>query len=66
MLPTRYIERVSDNYVRMFGLKPKMTYTSPLDHGDHPELDTSDEIPTEETKKYQSIIGALQWVVTLG
>ena len=66
MSPTRYIERVSDNYVRMFGVKPKMTYPSPLDRGDHPELDISDELPTEAIKNYQSIIGALQWVVTLG
>ena len=66
MSPTKYIERMMDNYIRMFGSAPKTLYRSPLERGDHPELDTSDELDEEDTKKYQSLIGALQWVVTLG
>ena len=66
MSPKRYIERMIETYVRLFGTKPKTTYTSPLEKGDHPELDTSDELGMEDTKKYQSLIGALQWVITLG
>ena len=50
----------------MFGQKPKLTVTSPLEKGDHPELDTSDELDIEDIKKYQSLIGAMQWAVSLG
>ena len=38
----------------------------PLEPGDHPELDTSEELNPEGVKKYQSIIGALQWIVSIG
>jgi hypothetical protein len=34
--------------------------------GDHPELDTSKELDQEGTVKYQSMIGALQWLISLG
>ena len=66
MSPTKYIEQMMDNYSRMFGTKPKSTYKSPLDRADHPELDTTEELGEEDMKKYQSLIGALQWVVSLG
>ena len=54
-----------DSYFQLFGEKPK-PYTSPLEKGDHPELDTLDELGDTDIKKYQSLIGALQWAVTLG
>jgi len=57
---------MSDTYFRMFGKKPKQTYTSPLEKGDHPELDISELLPPEDITKYQSLIGALQWAITLG
>ena len=66
MSPSKYIIRMIDNYERMFGSKPKTTYSSPLEKGDHPELDTSKELDDDSIKKYQSLIGALQWVITLG
>ena len=66
MSPSKYIDRMIENYVRMFGSKPKSSFTSPLEKGDHPELDTSPLIGEDGIKKYQSLIGALQWVVTLG
>ena len=66
MSPTKYITRMMDNYERMFGSKPKATYSSPLEKGDHPELDTSKELNDDDIKKYQSLIGALQWIITLG
>ena len=55
-----------DAYERMFGTKPKMTYASPIEKGDHPELDTSELLDMDGIRKYQSMIGALQWVVTIG
>jgi len=54
------------NYDRLFnGEKPK-EYTSPLEKSDHPEIDTSVELTEDGIKKYQSLVGALQWAVTLG
>jgi len=40
--------------------------TSPIEKSDHPELDTSDLLDEDDTIKYQSLIGALQWVVSIG
>ena len=48
-----------------FGNYPNMT-ASPLQPDSSPELDTSDLLDEEGIKKYQSLIGALHWCVTLG
>ena len=37
-----------------------------LEKGDHPEIDDSPELEEDGIKKYQSMIGALQWTVSLG
>jgi hypothetical protein len=55
-----------DTYHRMFEEKSRTIYSSPLEKGDHPQLHTSDELDIDGTKKYQSLIGALRWVITLG
>ena len=65
MSPTKYIIRMLDNYTRMFGTLPKEVIT-PLVKGDHPELDATNELGVDGIKKYQSLLGALQWAVTLG
>ena len=39
---------------------------SPLSPNDAPELDTSDLLDDNGIKKFQSMIGALQWCLTLG
>jgi hypothetical protein len=39
--PTKYIEKLIKNYEKLFGRKPSQNVSSPLDKGDHPELDTS-------------------------
>jgi hypothetical protein len=61
MVPRQYIERMVNQYERMFSCKPKLNVTSLLDKGDHPETDTS-----EFLDDYQSLIGLLQWAITLG
>lgn len=53
------------NYEVMFGTKPK-EYSSPMIEKDHPELDNTPELDEDGIKQYQSLIGALQWLVTLG
>ena len=54
-----------NDYVQMFGVKLKQ-YWSPLEHRDHPEVDTSEELDESGIKKYQLMIGSLQWAVSLG
>jgi Reverse transcriptase (RNA-dependent DNA polymerase) len=39
--PRKYISKIMDQYENMFGCKPK-EYTSPLEKGDHPEIDDTD------------------------
>ena len=66
MAPKKYIEKMVKTYERLFGEKPKQHYTSPLEKNDHPELDKSDLLDTDGIKKYQSLIGAIQWAVSIG
>jgi hypothetical protein len=49
----------------MFGEDPK-PYKTPLEKNDHPELDTSDLVGPDLIDKYMSMIGQLQWSVSLG
>ena len=66
MVPRQYIERLVGQYERLFGCKPKTNVTSPLERGDHPESDTSDYLDATGIQQYQSLIGSLQWAVSLG
>jgi hypothetical protein len=54
------------SYEQFFGSKPSQKFTSPLEKGDHPEIDTSKFLDSTETQQYQSLIGAMQWVVSIG
>jgi hypothetical protein len=58
--------RMMDMYEQLFGKPPKKNVTSPLEKGDHPESDTSEELGIDDVKKYQSMIGAMQWAISLG
>ena len=60
-----YVKKMIMNYEVMFGKKPT-EYSSPMIEKDHPELDTTPELDENGIKQYQSLIGALQWLVTLG
>ena len=60
-----YVKKMLVNYELMFGSLPKK-FTAPIDPKDHPELDDSKFTDEEGIKKYQSLIGALQWAITLG
>jgi hypothetical protein len=63
--PKKYIEQMMDTYFRNYGKLPK-EYSSPLEHGDHPELDDSELLDMEQTQLYQSLIGQMQWIIQLG
>ena len=64
--PKKYIEKMEATYVRLFGEKPSRKVSSPLKSGDNPELDTSEFLDEKDTKIYQSMIGAAQWVISIG
>ena len=66
MAPKKYIEKMIMTYEQMFGFKPNQKYTSPLEKGDHPELDKTELLDESGIQKYQSLIGALQWAVAIG
>jgi hypothetical protein len=66
MAPRKYIEKMAMGYETMFGEKPSTKIHSPLEKGDHPELDTSELLDQNGIQQYQSLIGSLQWAVSLG
>jgi hypothetical protein len=55
-----------DAYKSMFGVAPKQNIQSPLEKGDHSELDESPLLDEDGIRKYQSLIGTLQWTISLG
>ena len=63
--PKKYIEKMKNYYERTFGENPRKK-GSPMKDGDHPEIDDSPECDEEERKIYLSMIGQLQWLITLG
>eukprot|EP00957_Ditylum_brightwellii_P053256 4038058-Ditylum_brightwellii.AAC.1 len=63
-----YIRRMADNYKQLFGEEPKThgkRPVTPLTKGDQPELDNTEPCTPDETAKFQSLIGALQWTISL-
>jgi hypothetical protein len=64
--PLKYTDEVADSYKQMFGCSPMGNILSPLKKGDHPELDMSELLDNEGIERYQSLIGSLQWAVSLG
>ena len=64
--PKKYIDKLADTYKRLFNEDPPKGYKSPLDKNDHPELDTSEILEGDMAAKYLTMVGQLQWLVTLG
>jgi len=60
----KYIKKILSVYKNMFNQKPKPS-SSPLERND-PELDASEEVAADVITQYQSMIGALQWTISLG
>jgi hypothetical protein len=63
--PEKYIDKMIDTYQRIFGELPKPAKT-PLKKGDHPEIDDSELCSPKEAADVLTMIGQLQWLVTLG
>ena len=66
MSSKKYTEKIIANYERMYGESPKQNVTSPLEKGDHPEIDTSEFLDDNGIREYQSLIGSLQWLISIG
>ena len=66
MAPQKYIERLTASYEKMFEEKPSAKMYSPLMKGDHPELDDSEFLDADGVQQYQSLIGSMQWAISLG
>ena len=59
-----YAKRLIDNYKFMFGELPTEVH-APMDKDDKPELDDSPKLGPDGIQKFQSLIGAVQWMITL-
>ena len=64
--PRKYIDKLADTYRKLFNEDPPKVYKSPLDKNDHPELDTSEIIEGDMAAKYLTMVGQLEWLLTLG
>ena len=64
--PKKYIDKLADTYKRLFNEDPPKGYKTPFDKNDHPELDTSEILEGDMAGKYLTMVGQLQWLVTLG
>ena len=67
MSAAKFIDKVVDEYERHFGCKPDASNCrSPIAGGSHPELDVSEYLDEKGITQYQSLIGSLQWAITIG
>jgi hypothetical protein len=64
--PQWYIEKLLDNYKCLFGKSPLHHSQSPLESNDHPEINSSKFLGEDDIQKYQSLIGAMQWAISIG
>ena len=59
-----YSKHLCANFESLYGEPPRAVF-SPLDHEDHPELDDSPLCGPDATAKFQSLIRACQWTISL-
>ena len=64
--PKKYVDRLLESYQSMFKQDPPRNMRTPLDKNDHPELDDTELLTGESIQHYLTMIGQLQWLVTLG
>ena len=60
------INILKETYVRLFNTEPSKGLKTPLEKNDHPELDTSDILEGQKANHYLTMVGQLQWLITLG
>jgi hypothetical protein len=59
------VDKMIDTYVQLYGEKPRKAL-SPLEQNDHLEMDDSPFLRQDETQQFQSLIGVMQWAVSIG
>ena len=64
--PRKYVDKMTSIFETPFRHKPSTEVHSPLEKGDHPELDTSEFLDTEGIQKHKSLVSAMQWEVSIG
>jgi hypothetical protein len=64
--PQWYIKKMVDNYKQLFGESPSHHSQYPLESNNHPEIDSSKFLSEDDIQKYQSLIGAMQWAISIG
>ena len=65
--PKKYIEELlKETDVRLFITEPSKGLKTPLEKNDHPELDTSEMLEGQEVNHYLTMVGQLQWLISLG
>lgn len=60
----KYLTEAIDRIEAIFGNLPKKD--TPMVDGDNPELDTSSPLNDDDHRKYQMLLGMLNWIVCLG
>ena len=63
--PERCVEKTLETFKVTFGESPRKQ-KSPLPPNDHPEMDVSELLEDDDVEKCLSLIGQLQWAVSLG
>ena len=64
--PKKYIYKLADPYKKLFNEDPPKGYKTPLDKNDQQELDTCEILEGDMAAQYLTMVGQLQWLVTLG
>ena len=64
--PKKYIDRLVNSYHSMFKQDPPKDMGTPLNKNDHRELDDTELLTSESIQHYLTMVGQLQWLVTLG
>ena len=63
--PRSYVNKILESYERMFKEKPRKS-RPPLEGGDHPEFHTPELCDEHQTNQFQTLVGQLQWLISLG
>ena len=62
----KYIEKLKETYIRLSNTEPSKGLKMHLEKNDHLELDTSDILEGQQVNHYLTMVGQLQWLITLG
>ena len=65
LLSQTYIENVIPKFEELFGGEIRK-YKTPMEEKYHPELDDSPLCDEERSSMFRSVLGSLNWIITLG